>query len=499
MVVSVAASLPQLGVLLLALTTLPCYPYPTFTRPGVPLNHSALNPMTGTLYLGGVNRLYQLTGGLELVSEGRTGPVNDSRDCVPPIQPTNCPQARPIAVHNKLLLVDQGGGALLVCGSAHQGVCEKRALTDVAQAPEREAQPGEMQYVAADDASTATVGLVGRLGAGGRRALFVGRGYTHRATDAPITTRSLDGAHPFSNDEMGRLAVGAFADYDHRFAAAFAHDGYVYFLFNRRESRAQRGAGDYRAYAARICGNDTNYYSYVEVPLHCAWASEGDTDRQHNLVLASALAVAGGTGTTLFAIFARAEAPPEQARPSDRSALCLYPLADIDGAIERAREACYSSSNTQDAHVEYHVKSSCTKLPEESTKRYPCGYEHTPSPIASNIPVEAVAALTDSIQLTAVAVASDMNNTILFLGDRLGKLHKVFLRSRSEARMFGSVTIQPGSPINRDLFLDPEGDHVYVLTSTQITKVPVAECSRYSNCTSCLDARDPYCGWCVLD
>ncbi|XP_067880340.1 LOW QUALITY PROTEIN: plexin-B1-like [Heterodontus francisci] len=472
-----------------------CCPYPTFTRPGALFNHSAVDPETGELYLGAVDRLYQLTSNLTLVSEGVTGPVNDSRDCIPPISWRSCPQARPTRAHNKLLLVDREGGALLACGSVHQGVCEKRRLGRVAEMLERAPQPGETQYVAADDPGTSTVGVVGRTG--GRRALFVGRGYTHRPTDAPISTRRLDGLHPFSNEELGRLAVaGGFAEYDHHFAAAFARLAHVYFLFYRREPRARRGGGGYHTYAARICADDASYYSYVEVPLSCQGAA-----RTYNLAVSAVLNLPRGavSDPVLFVLFSQGGAPPHHARPADPSALCAYRLRDIDRAIERAREACYSSQTTQQAYIEYNVKSSCTRLPKESPTIFPCGDEHTPSPIASRVPVRAVPLVTTRVQLSAIAVSQSWNNTIIFLGDRLGKLHKVFLKSPTEAEMYRSLTIQAASAVKQDLFLDPLHEHLYVLTSSQVTKVPVAECSQYSDCPSCVAAKDPYCGWCVLE
>lgn len=38
----------------------------------------------------------------------------------------------------------------------------------------------------------------------------------------------------------------------------------------------------------------------------------------------------------------------------------------------------------------------------------------------------------------------------------------------------------------------------HLLTGHQVEKRPVAECGDHLDCLSCLSARDPYCGWCVL-
>uniref|UniRef100_UPI00398F040A plexin-B3-like n=1 Tax=Pristiophorus japonicus TaxID=55135 RepID=UPI00398F040A len=473
-------------------------PYPTFRRPGARLTHSALDPRTGQLYLGAVNRLYQLSGDVGAVlSEAATGPVNDSRDCIPPITPRDCPQARPTDAHNQLLLVDREGQALLVCASVHQGVCEKRSLAGLAQGAQRAPQPGETQYVAADDPGTATVGALGR--SGGARALFVGRGYTHKPTDAPVTTRRLDGAHAFSNEDLGKLVVGGggFAEYDHHFAAVYARPPHVYFVFYRRDPPGRRSGPEYRAYVARICADDPSYYSYVEVPLECRGA-EGEGRGDYGLVLASALGRHRGRRPALFALLARARPPPAQSRPAEPSALCVYPLADLDRTVERARQACYSSADAPEAYVEYGVKSSCTQLPKMSPSIFPCGDEHTPSPIASRVKVQAVAAVTSHVQLTAVAVTVEANNTVVFMGDRLGRLHKVFLKSLSEAEAYSTLTIDQGSPVNKDLLFDAREDHLYVMTTSQVVKVPVSECPQYTDCAACLGARDPYCGWCVL-
>lgn len=62
---------------------------------------------------------------------------------------------------------------------------------------------------------------------------------------------------------------------------------------------------------------------------------------------------------------------------------------------------------------------------KDSLSEYPCGWEHTPSPIASAVPLPATPTFNSTTHLTAVATATEAGHTIAFLGDREGRLHKV--------------------------------------------------------------------------
>lgn len=71
----------------------------------------------------------------------------------------------------------------------------------------------------------------------------------------------------------------------------------------------------------------------------------------------------------------------------------------------------------------------CVYLPPQTTlEAYPCGSDHTPSPMASKVAVEAEPILdSPSARLTAVAISVKADYTIAFLGDSKGNLHKVTL------------------------------------------------------------------------
>uniref|UniRef100_A0A4W5LTH8 Plexin-B1 n=1 Tax=Hucho hucho TaxID=62062 RepID=A0A4W5LTH8_9TELE len=459
------------------------------------------DPSVGTVYVGARDHLFQLDGldGLRLEHEERTGPVTDSKECLPPVTEANCPQARRTSNHNKLLLVDPSAMELITCGNVHQGTCQKRSLTSVKEVLFSTERPVDTQYVAANDPEVSTVGLVVGPRGGERAVLYVGRGYT--SSHPPISTRHLAHEPVFSYEETAKLAVaGRLSEYDHHFVSAFARRGHVYFLFYRRDIKAV--SREYRTYAARVCLDDTSYYSYVEVPLVCHSSSTSSPERIYNLLQAAQVGQGGGReGETLLGVFSTRVSSSNG--PSEDSALCVYPLDELDRLIDSTRDLCYTldglvKGGGEVAYIEYEVKSSCANLPTNTLKAYPCGSDHTPSPMASRVPMEAQAVLdSPSARLTAVAVGVRAGHTIAFLGDSKGNLHKVFLGSGGRVEMYSSVLVQPNSPISSDLMLDQTETHIYVMTGVE--KRPVAECGDHLDCQSCISARDPYCGWCVLE
>uniref|UniRef100_A0A8C8JZ12 Sema domain-containing protein n=1 Tax=Oncorhynchus tshawytscha TaxID=74940 RepID=A0A8C8JZ12_ONCTS len=470
---SVPAAVPVLSLLLAASwpsyglawvsdpSSTPSSPYPTFTRTDALFEHLALHPdpAVGRIYVGARDHLFQLDRNLTAELQDNTGPVTDSRECLPPVTESNCPQARRTSNHNKLLLVDPYAMELITCGSVNQGICQKRSLDSVGTVLFSAERPVDTQYVAANHPNVSTVGLVVRSRPDRQPVLFVGRGYT--SSHPPISTRNLAQEPVFSYEETAKLAVaGRLSEYDHHFVASFAHRQHVYFLFYRRDIKSQ--SREYRTYVSRVCLDDQAYYSYVEVPLACRSAASST-------------------------------------RPSEDSALCMFNLDDLDQRINSTRDLCYTQFGRDEgggeaAYIEYEVKSNCNTL-----DAYPCGSDHTPSPMASRVPVETEPILdSPSARLTAVAVSVRVGHTIAFLGDSKGNLRKVFLGPNGEVEEYAVVSIQANAAISSDLVLDQSEEHLFIMTSTMLQKRPVAECHEHLDCQACLSAHDPYCGWCFV-
>uniref|UniRef100_A0A8C6J1L7 Plexin-B1 n=1 Tax=Melopsittacus undulatus TaxID=13146 RepID=A0A8C6J1L7_MELUD len=490
--------------------------YVTFTRNTTKFLHLSMDLESGAIYLGATNFLFQLTSDLLLKSMVQTGPVLDSKDCLPPVSKLECPQAHHTDNHNKLLLVNTVQKELIVCGSVHQGICEKRSLTSIDHVLFRPESPGDTQYVAANDPNITTVGLIA-YSKDEVPLLFVGRGYTSRGVGGgipPITTRNLrahggdvqaiDSHSIFSYEETAKLAVGRLSEYNHHFIKSFTYRSSVYFLFYRRDLKSQ--SREYKTYISRICLDDSHYYSYVELPLLCQSKTNTYSLLQAAYVSRPGKGLAHGQldteGEVLFAAFSSWQA--SSGKLSEESALCVYAMEEVDRLTNWTRDVCYmrdgkSEEGTEVAYIEYDVSSNCVQLPADTLYAYPCGSDHTPSPMASRVPLEAAPLLekTDA-RLTAVAVNVEDGHTIAFLGDSKGRLHKVYLGAMGDAHVYASLTIQLNSMVSGDLLFDQLQEHLFVMTQSMVVKVPILECSLYSDCESCLALKDPYCGWCVL-
>uniref|UniRef100_A0A8B9TCP3 Plexin-B1 n=1 Tax=Anas platyrhynchos TaxID=8839 RepID=A0A8B9TCP3_ANAPL len=476
------------------------------------LRNSSTCPWTWSLApftWGPTNFLFQLTSDLLMQNVVQTGPVLDSKDCLPPVSRLECPQAHHTDNHNKLLLVNAVQKELIVCGSVHQGICEKRSLASIDHVLFRPESPGDTQYVAANDPNITTVGLVA-YSKDEVPLLFVGRGYTSRGVGGgipPITTRNLrahggdvqatDSHSIFSYEETAKLAVGRLSEYNHHFIKSFTYRSSVYFLFYRRDLKSQ--SREYKTYISRICLDDSHYYSYVELPLLCQSKANTYSLLQAAYVTRPGKDLAQGQldtdGEVLFAAFSAWQA--SSGKLSEESALCVYAMEEVDRLTNWTRDVCYmrdgkSEEGTEVAYIEYDVSSNCVQLPADTLYAYPCGSDHTPSPMASRVPLEAAPLLekTDA-RLTAVAVNVEDGHTIAFLGDSRGRLHKVYLGAMGDAHIYASLPIQLNSVVSGDLLFDQLQENLFVMTQSMVRAIKylsqgfllfLCRCSRRSEC-----------------
>lgn len=180
-------------------------------------NRMAIDPVTRSVYVGAVNRLYQLDPDrLTVVGARSLGPRLDDRRCTESFGNERCDAggstsygARPTDTHVKILSVDVTRRHLIVCGSTFQGTCELIPVNlgvrgghgdsssthlsgdDGAFASSRPTRGNTDYFAAANDPYLSTVGFVAP-GPSRHPVLYVAATYSGTASVRTTTSTSSD-------------------------------------------------------------------------------------------------------------------------------------------------------------------------------------------------------------------------------------------------------------------------------------------------------------------
>uniref|UniRef100_A0A8C8A662 Plexin b2b n=1 Tax=Oryzias sinensis TaxID=183150 RepID=A0A8C8A662_9TELE len=475
----------------------PIKEFPTKTL----INNVVQDRQTGRIYLGAVNNIFQLGPSLQFEASAETGPKEDSPTCTPPA--SSCHDTSPMPNTNKLLLVNQKNGSLIVCGSRYRGICSLRDLSNVGKELYYTDNKGEKTYVASIEDDVNVVGIMSNHTKDQTTfdVFFVGKGYGSQDSAILISTRILQDFQDWvvfeSISEPAVVQTKSYAPkFMHDFRFAFEEGGFIYFLFSRTFDGTDNKI---LTFVSRLCKNDSYYYSHTELQLNCG------TNNQYNKVQA---AFVGSPGKYLAQelidknIIGNRDAMSKvlfmvASSDDDKSALCMYPLSSINGRLMEIISACYSDSgkisNKPAVYAPYFSPKDIvcsSNVRKDMLDQYKCGADFLPSPLASRPEFAFKADPVWETQgfLTAVAIDVENDHTVGFLGNNQGEVFKV-----------GVVSSLLPQNVNRNLFFDLSHNHIYITTERKITKVPVQTCLQKTDCQSCMDLKDPYCGWCVLE
>ncbi|KAF6715731.1 Plexin-B2 [Oryzias melastigma] len=485
-------------------------PYKEFTTKTL-INNVVQDPQTGRIYVGAVNNIFQIGPSLQFEASVETGPKEDSPTCTPPA--SSCHGTSPMPNTNKLLLVNQNNGSLIVCGSRYRGICSLHDLSNVGKELYYTDNKGEKTYVASIEDDVNVVGIMSNQTKDQNTfdVFFVGKGYGSHDSAILISTRILQDFQDWvvfeSISESAAVQTKSYAPkFMHDFRLAFEDGNFIYFLFSRTFDGTD---SKILTFVSRLCKNDSSYYSHTELQLNCG------SKNQYNKVIAAFVGTPGkflaqelidknilgnrdAWSKVLFMV-ARSD--------DDKSALCMYPISSINWKLMEIISACYTDSgrisNKPAVYAPYFSSNEnhCnSKIEKKMLDELKCGADFLPSPLASRPEFAFKADPVWETQgfLTAVAVDVENDHTVAFLGNNQGEVFKVHLGKKAEH--YGTI---PGDGmrenVNRNLFFDLSHNHIYITTERKITKVPVQTCLQKTDCQSCMDLKDPYCGWCVLE
>lgn len=346
------------------------------------LQHLVVDKHSALVYVGGTNRLYQLSPDLERQETVETGPRDDSPEC-PAVDCLGSITKRPTDNINKALVIDYTDTRLIACGTLYQGngyffvhflcmlehtkfnesfvpttgICSVRNLKNISEELMEVREP-----VVANNATASTVVFIapGPPNPPVSHVLYVGVTFTgnspYRSEVPAVSSRSLARHEMFQIAKMEvttgtRISVNSLSRerYPIHYVYGFSSEGFSYFL--TIQMRESNGNSPYISKLVRVCQDDRDYYSYTEVPLECT--SENGT--RYSLVQAayvdkpgSDLAVELGIRAqddVLYAVFAQpdySEGGELTTRPAHRSALCVYSLKSIRRKFMTNIQKCFS-------------------------------------------------------------------------------------------------------------------------------------------------------------
>ncbi|CAB4063960.1 PLXNA [Lepeophtheirus salmonis] len=444
---------------------------------GPALNNLVVDKVTGLVYVGAVNRLYQLHPDLTRRSTVVTGPQEDTPQCS--VIPKCRFPTRLTDNVNKALVIDYAESRLIACGSLFQGACSIRSLRNISHV-EREV----FESVVANNATATTVVFIapGPPNPPISRVLYVGVSFTANGpyrTDVPaIASRSLEGDRLLQIAEISlttgtRMHINSIVKqtYPINYIYGFSSEGFSYFLTTQMK-RTQ--ASPFHSRLIRVCHDDQDYYSYTEIPIECI---SSNSSKNYNLVQAAYLGkpasdLASNLGITvqddvLFAVFSESDSSEGEisSKPSKNSALCLYSL-NGKGSKDLISFLRASSVSILDF---YKLGRSFVVL-------------NVNTPFGGDLPLTVEPVITfDNSLLTAVTAMSTGDYTVAFIGTGDGYLKKVAVSSSNSGLEYSTIQISKESKVNPDITFDLKREHIYVMTEKQSFKT-----------------KDPYCGWCSL-
>ncbi|XP_067914911.1 plexin-C1 [Heterodontus francisci] len=419
----------------------------------------------GRVFVATEDFLYQFNRSLGLEVLESTGLPLDG-PCIK--QHGCCAKWKATANVNKILVVDEEMQRVLTCGVLRLGACEVRELHNISQY-----NTDMLRNVASRHPEASTVAflvkaktiayLVTAVTSTGKASRFIPASCKDNSSyfgnaDGTIFLRNPKGKVGdkeflgFSEGEFGDAVVKLDANHpvELQYVQGFQWKRHIYILFNANNSRPEIIRMD-----IQDNGVDT-VRSFSQATLLCPLGGEQDLR-----VLSSALITLSPSETLMVAIFS-------QQGQSGYRPLCFYNLTNFNNS-GKGRKNYFLIESVQ-----------ITKevlAPIHSTSMF-------------NHP-----------ELLSVSASIVRDWIVLFLGTEDGQLIKLVMdRTMKLIHPIVLFELEDETPIRHKVVFDTlDSNHLYLTSEMAVRRIKVAACARYSSCTGCLSAHDPFCGWCTLE
>lgn len=308
--------------------------------------------------------------GMDQIWELKTGPVG-SPDCQTcPVCDIETDPSDPVDTDNEVLLLDPAGFLLpylYICGSTQHGVCYFINM-DLPQ-PEPQCLYKKVQNspTYCPDCLASPLGTKVAIVEQGATSLF----FAAAAVDDKVTQRyprrSISVMRPLSTEDGFHMVMNGLTvlpnlrdSYKIDYIYSFSTKDYVYFLSLQRENPLKSKSA-FQTRLGRLPILIPEVWMYREVVLECRYNPKRRRRRRevYRDVVYNGLQAAhfgragkdlvdelrvGKTEDILYGVFAEVN---EHGEPEKNSALCAFPLAKVNHAIDEGVEACCKSGPEQ--------------------------------------------------------------------------------------------------------------------------------------------------------
>ncbi|XP_065218059.1 uncharacterized protein LOC135843932 [Planococcus citri] len=437
-------------------------------------NHLVVDKDQGFVFIGAVDLLYQLSSDLELVASWRQD--NSSLKCDDFENASNGMQ-KSIGNYNKILVLDYTASPsqLISCWSTCDGLCKIYRVEN----PLRETNTVIEPIVSRDEnASTVafTVSDPDQI-----TPLYVGVTITTGHSKVPAISRKIIEEYfaDFSSGDGITLKDVYRGKYIINYIYGFSSGHFIYFLTTQMNSTQP---SLYKSKLVRGCQRISFSFSYTEIPIECYDEIKG----KYNLAQAAFIGkpgskLADSLGITaeddvLFGIFAQSKNQTEgyeSSKPSNRSAMCIYSLKEINEKFFQNIQRCYNGTGYRGLEFIISPDLKCEKMNILNDPGF-CGSDIN-MPMEGNSPVKTNASIIFDTLVTAVHALSYSNNfTAVFAGTNTGHLKQIVVENTFNAYECKDMAIDEGFAINSDLHFDSKTDHLYIMTEQKLTKMKIS-------------------------